>query len=217
MISNGSVAASQPELPAVARFAGKFQVADRTSPARPEAEGAIRLAYGRHFGARVAAFMPYLASYRSALGRGVLGYRPAVEEKLYLESYLELPIESLLERITGRPVDRGDIVEVGQFAVEDRGIVGPLFIDLAPFLRGHGYRWICFTATQKIRRLLERAGLQGLAIATAREDAVREHSDRWGTYYDNDPLVIVGSLDDPAGDWCESLGHHGRLLTAVGA
>jgi len=208
---------SQQGLPVTALFPGRFQVADRWSPVRPDLENAIRNAYGRHFGAAVSGFMPYLASYASDLGQGVLGYRPASDGALYLENYLELPIESMLARLVRRPVSRDAVVEVGQFAVDDRRVVGLLFTELVPFLREQGYEWICFTATHKIRRLLEKAGLRGLVIATAREDAVRGESDRWGSYYDNDPLVVVGRLDDPEGNWCASIAHHGRVLAALGA
>jgi len=206
----------QPGLPIAAIFPGRFRVADSASPVRAELEQAIHHAYGQHFGAQVAGFMPYLASYLSDEGQGVLGFRPADEGRLYLESYLELPIESLLGQIMHRPVDRSTVVEVGQFAVDDRRVVGMLFRELVPFLRGQGYKWICFTATHKIRRLLEKSGLRGLVIATAREDAVRGEADQWGSYYDNDPLVVVGRLDDPQGNWCAPIAHHGRVLAAIG-
>ena len=204
-------------LPVTALFPGRFHVADRWSPVRSELEGAIRNAYGRHFGAEVRGFMPYLASYASDLGQGVLGYRPASDGTLYLENYLDLPIESMLGQLTHRPVSRTTVVEVGQFAVDDRRVVGLLFMELVPFLREQGYEWICFTATHKIRRLLEKTGLHGLVIAAAKQDAVSGESDRWGSYYDNDPLVVVGRLDDPEGNWCTSIAHRGRALAAVGS
>jgi hypothetical protein len=195
---------------------GRFGVADRQSPSRAELEASIRRAFGQHFGAEVRGFMPYLASYLSDEGRGVIGYRPAGDDPLYLESYLELPIESMLSRLTQTQVERHSVVEVGQFAADDVRVVGQLFAELVPFLREQGFLWICFTATHKIRHLLKRAGLTGLTIATAREDAVRGHADQWGSYYDNDPLVIVGNLEDPSGRWCAPLGNHGRMLAAFG-
>lgn len=217
MQTESTIVDAQPGLPITSLFRDSFVVADRDSCARAGLEHAIRHAFGQHFGAHVAGFMPYLASYASDRGQGVLGFRPAAEGSLYLESYLELPIETMLAWISHRPVARSSVVEVGQFAVDDRRVAGRLFHELVPFLRERGYEWICFTATHKIRRLLEIAGLTGLVIATARQDAVRGQADQWGSYYDNDPMVVVGRLDDPQGHWCSRIAHHGRVLTALGA
>ena len=50
--------------------------------------------------------------------------------------------------------------------------------------------------------LLARIGFHGLPIARADEARVRPSADRWGRYYDFDPIVVLGKLDDPQGRWC---------------
>lgn len=159
--------------------------------------------------------MPCLLSYEHPAGSGALGFRPAAEGPLYLETYLDVPVEAFLGDVMRLPVARREIVEVGQFTSDGRKSAGAMFTDLVPFLRERRYAWIAFTATRKIRLMLERAGLRGLAIATARAECVQHGPDAWGTYYSNDPQVVVGNLLDPGGAWCAAVRNHGRLLTVV--
>lgn len=200
-----------PELPA----AGIFEVVGRDSPSRQPLEERIRAGYGKNFGASIARFMPFLLHYESSAGTGALGFRPAALEPLYLETYLESPVEVFLRNITRTQVARKDIVEVGQFVVDDRASAGAMFTDLAPFLACLGFEWIAFTATRQVRRMLAQTGLRGLTIASARQESVRNMADDWGNYYSHDPQVIIGSLRDPRGGWCSALQNHGRVLAAV--
>jgi len=196
---------------------GHFSVESRESALRQELETAIRQGFDTHFGACIEGFMPALASFELQGKKAIIGYRPANAEPLYLESYLDEPIDILLANITNEPVSRSDIVEVGQLVVEDRRIVEPLFRALVPFLLGQGYQWICFTGTHKIRRLLAHTGFAGLAVAYAAESAVSGSGDRWGSYYSNDPQVIVGKLDDPRGSWCSEIRGFPPRVVALGA
>lgn len=193
----------------------RFELVDRDSPSRPAVEERIRRGFARHFGARISAFMPYLLNYEDAMVTGVLGFRPAAEEPLYLEAYLERPVEQLIGNLVRSPVSRADIVEVGQFVIDDPAGAAAMFNRLVPLLRDRGHAWIAFTATRSIRRLLEGAGLRGLVIATASEDCVRRAPDAWGSYYARQPQVVVGKLNDPGGAWCAARRNCGRVLVAV--
>lgn len=176
----------------------RYAVAERSSPQRPQLERRVQQGFGEHFGACISGFMPHLAHFDND---AVIGYRGANEESLYLEHYLDAPIEDVIAKLVGTSVRREQIVEVGQLVVDSREAIGPLFRSLAPFLKGLGFNYICFTATAKIRLLLERAGLRGVTVARASEEAVYHAGDAWGSYYDNDPHIIVGRLDDPRGRW----------------
>lgn len=168
---------------------------------RDALESEIRSRYADHFSACVEGFMPYLLRFTLAEGgeRGVVGLRPASDGELYLESYLDSPIEECIAGLVSYPVARSAVVEIGQLAVEHRRVVVPLFRQLVPFLLQHGYRWVCFTATGPVRALLARAGLSGQQLGTASADRVADRADHWGSYYRHDPRVIVGDLYHPAG------------------
>ena len=146
--------------------------------------------------------MPELAVYRHASGaEGVIGIRNAGAEPLFLESYLERPIEVAVGRCAGMHVRRDQIAEVGQFVIGDRDTVADFFRDLVPFLQSQGYDWVCFTGTNRIRALLSRIGFEGRPVAMATRDRVGASADEWGSYYDHEPVVIVGKLADPHGAW----------------
>ena len=180
-----------------------FSVVDHDSPERASLEARIRSGFGMHFDACIEGFMPRFAHYRHTSGAtGVIGIRRAADEALFLENYLSTPVETAIGAVTGTSVSRDRIAEVGQFVVDDRDIVTGFFRDLVPFLIEHGFDWVCFTGTDRIRALLARIGFHGLPLARADEARVRNVTDRWGRYYEFDPVVILGKLDDPRGRWC---------------
>jgi hypothetical protein len=139
----------------------------------------------------------------------VIGVRRAADDRLFLERYLWRPIEETISDVAGRPVSRNAIAEVGQFVVDDPSIAADFFRDLVPLLIGRGFDWVCFTGTHKIRAILRRIGFNGLPVARGDASAATESGDDWGSYYENEPVVIIGKLADPAGHWCG--GHVARF------
>lgn len=181
---------------------GAFDVIDHDSVERSSLEARIRTGFGNHFGACISGFMPKFAYYEHHSGAGgVIGIRNAAEERLFLEDYLEDSIEGVVTTAAGTTVERCQIVEVGQFVVDDRDIVGAFFQDLVPFLIEQGYDWICFTGTGRVRSLLRRVGFHGKSVAIADPASIDNASDAWGSYYEHDPVVVVGKLSDPEGHW----------------
>src|SRR5688572_22465514 len=75
----------------------------RNEPLRSELEAFVNAAFLRKHGAHVRSFMPTLLSWRDGGARlGVVGLRAAQEEPLYLENYLDSPIERTLAERAGR-------------------------------------------------------------------------------------------------------------------
>ena len=180
-----------------------FTVVEPDSEERAVLEARIRSGFGMHFDACIEGFMPRFAHYRHRSGAtGVIGVRCAADGPLFLENYLNAPVESIIESTTGERTARDRIAEVGQFVVDDRDIVTSFFRDLVPFLTASGFDWVCFTGTDRIRALLARIGFRGLPLARAEQTRVPGSGDHWGRYYDFDPVVILGRLDDPQGRWC---------------
>ena len=185
-----------------------FTLVGPDSAERCSLEHRVRSGFGMHFGACIEGFMPQLAFYRHASGStGVIGIRRAVDEQLFLEHYLDTPIDAVILRSSGIRVQRDRIAEVGQFVVDDREIVGSFFRDLVPFLRSEGFDWVCFTGTRRIRTLLASIGFAGFSIASASLERITDARDDWGTYYEHEPEVIVGKLSDPRGTWFRHSGN----------
>ena len=184
------------------RARNNFFIAEHGSAMRSGLEARVRSGFGHHFDACIEGFMPDLAVYEHAAGgSGVIGIRCAGHEPLFLESYLDDPVETVIHLASGASVLRHEVVEVGQFVVDEREIVADFFRDLVPFLRSRGYTWVCFTGTNRIRALLARIGFAGFQVTAASRNRVSDAQNRWGSYYEHDPIVIVGKLSDPRGDW----------------
>lgn len=180
-----------------------FSLIEPDSFLRGRVEERIRQGYGLHFGACITGFMPRFACYQHQSGAtGVIGVRRAADERLFLERYLVRPVEDTIRDVAGRTVSRDAIAEVGQFVVDEPRIAADFFRDLVSLLIGQGFDWVCFTGTHKIRAILRRIGFNGMSVARGDAGAAAECGNDWGSYYENEPVVIVGKLADPAGYWC---------------
>ena len=94
----------------------------RNEPLRSELEAFVNAAFLRKHGAHVRSFMPTLLSWKvGGAPLGVVGLRAAQEEALYLENYLDSPIERMLAGRAGRQVPRARIVEIGHLASRNWG------------------------------------------------------------------------------------------------
>ncbi len=168
---------------------------------RAELEKLVAAAFERSHGAMVRSFMPTLVGLedRSGALRGAaLGYRGAAGGPLFLEQYLDQPIEqAIAARVAdGRKVERERIVEVGNLA--GRGCRSAMYLvaQLPRFLVGKGYRWLTFTGTSRVREIIEGFGAPLLDLGAADPARLAAGADDWGRYYDTAPRVMAGWLPD---------------------
>ena len=165
---------------------------------REELEHFVHDVFASKHGARVCSFMPTLLAMRNDQGNvcSVAGFRCAAEQGLFLERYLDEPIEYAIASSARQQVSRSEIVEVGNLAGLNCRSAMRLVLDLPRILLDRGHRWIVFTATDTLRQLLAtyHAPLFDLAAATA--SRVENTSDEWGRYYETQPRVMAGYLPD---------------------
>lgn len=168
---------------------------DPHSPRRGEIENFIRTVFAKHYGASVAAFAPHLLMLEED-DRIVAaaGWRAASDERLFLESYLDQAIETVMEQILGRPVPRERIVEVGHLAAEKTGGSLPVFGDLALRLDRLGHEWVVFTATRELIGMFARLGLPLLVLGQADPARLGSDARSWGSYYETRPIVVAGRV-----------------------
>lgn len=163
---------------------------------RDEAEAFIRDTFARHYDAAVPAFAPNLMLIENARGLiAATGWRCAGDEPLYLERYLDTPIEAAMARLAGHPVRRDQIVEVGNLATQKPGASLDVILILARHLDLLGFTWVTFTATSALVGIFARLRLPLLALAPA--DPARlgeEEVAAWGRYYDTAPIVVAGRI-----------------------
>jgi hypothetical protein len=89
------------------------------------------------------------------------------------------------------------ITELAHFCVTHPRIVCQAVPVLANLLHRGGSRYLVCTVTATLRRLFAGKHLTGKVLAPATADRLPfDLRDNWGTYYDHDPLVMAGDLDE---------------------
>lgn len=152
----------------------------------------IQRRFAQEFGASVqTGYTQFLTAGTPGNG-AVLGYRRAGAEPLFLESYLDDPVEEAVSRAFGRTVLRPAIVEIGNLASDNAlatiGLWGSTANDL-----GAQCEVAVATLTVKVRAMFARIGIPVRVLAPARCDVIAEAA-LWGRYYDGDPQVCAGFI-----------------------
>lgn len=171
-------------------------VADESAPRRRDLERFVASHYARCYDARVAAFLPTLLGLvRGEEVLGVVGARRAEPgTTLYLERYLDLPVEAVLSSRRGSPVVRTDLVEVGNLAGCEAGSGRALVTTLASWLHARGIPWAVFTGTTALRNAFARLGIEATDLGPADPARLGAEGAAWGRYYDTEPRVTVVSV-----------------------
>jgi hypothetical protein len=162
---------------------------------RSEIEHYIHRSFLQAYGADVHLFMPELMSLRSDAGllMGALGLRRASDDVLFLEQYLERPVEQLLAAQINSPVDRDGIVEVGNLAVSGAGGGRWLITALTAYLYASHKKWVVFTAGPVLCNAFSRMGLDLIELGDADPSRLElDEQGTWGSYYDQRPKVMAG-------------------------
>lgn len=149
------------------------------------------------YGARLYTYMPHLFGATDPHGRLVaaFGLRKASQGALFLERYLDEPIEALIRARSGEEATRDQIAEVGNLAGATPGALRSLIPRLALLLRDEGIRWVAFTGSARICNGFARLGLPLQTVAPALIDRLCEEERAcWGTYYANAPSVMIGDV-----------------------
>ncbi|HEX9179389.1 MAG TPA: thermostable hemolysin [Burkholderiales bacterium] len=179
---------------------------ERTSTQRRQIESFIARRFAEAYGARINSFLPVLVALVDRPGNVVAaaGYAAAGDGPLFLERYLDRPIEAAFETSAGRPVLRDSVVEIGNLAARTPGGTRYIALAITGLLARLGFEWAAFTATQQVRNAIARCGLVPYDFGLASGSAMGEAVVNWGTYYDNDPRLVGGSLSGAAALLAES-------------
>ncbi|ALX96912.1 MULTISPECIES: thermostable hemolysin [Serratia] len=156
----------------------------------------IQHEYGRQFNALIPHFLPYLLGMYRADGVlvGACGLNRADNAPLYLERYLDAPIEEVVATQTGTILPRNRLVEIGNFACSESGNARIMFAAICRLLCENQLDYVAFTGTKKLRNIFHRLHLTPLELAPALPDRMGEDAQAWGEYYQGQPCVMVGDL-----------------------
>jgi len=177
--------------------APRVEVLGRSHPGRAEAEAFAVRRFAEAFGARARADHPLIAVLRAADGEVLAsaGVRFAEAEPLFLERYLDGPVEAEVERRLGAPAPRASIAEIGAFASIHPAWSLRLFEALPMWLStAAGRRYAVATLRPELARALGRAGFRLQPIAEADPARLGDEASAWGAYYDGAPKVYAGRV-----------------------
>lgn len=135
-----------------------------------------------------------LSVSRGTDARAVLGYRRAGEDPLFLERYLDAPVEICLAAALGRPVERTSVIEIGNLAADDAFALIALWGSAANDL-GAQCEIAVATLTASLRAMFRRIGVPLVVLAPAGIELADEPA-RWGRYYEGEPMVCAGVIAD---------------------
>jgi len=136
------------------------------------------------------AYASYCGVERDGRARAAIGFRRADAGPLFLERYLDQPVEATVALALGSRVPRSDIIELGNFAADDAFAMIALWSRAANDL-ATGCEVAVATLTAPLRSMLRRMSVPIHVLAPA----MRERADdpaAWGRYYDTDPQVCAG-------------------------
>ncbi len=162
---------------------------------RQELERYVSRKYLQVHNAHVNEYLPILVGIHDGSELvGVFGLRPGRYRPMFLEQYLDGPIEQQVASISKQPVDRSALMEIGNLAITRKGY-GPLaMVLMAMSLAEADYEWMVFTVTEQVERLMKYLGFEPHYLVSADPDRLKGDQLLWGSYYENNPRVMVGSL-----------------------
>lgn len=113
---------------------------------------------------------------------------------LFLEQYLQQPIERVVSRLAGAPVERRQIVEVGNLAARSGGSARLIIVVMTWLLARRNLDWVVFTGAASLINSFQRLGLNPLLLGDADPQRLGSEQHSWGSYYAGRPQVFAGSI-----------------------
>jgi len=138
-------------------------------------------------------FSDYVAAGREPDRLAALGYRRASEGTVFLEGYLDRPVELAVGAALGRSVARSAIVEIGNFAADNALVMLELWGTVANDLAASSEVAVA-TLTAPLRRIFERVGVPFVPLGPARAERLGAAAGDWGSYYRQDPQICAGMI-----------------------
>jgi len=170
-----------------------IDVIGQHAPHRSAVEQSIMRKFETSYGAQLSHFLPDLIKLGISGDVGaVAGVNFAQTNSLFLEQYLDRPVEQAIAAAFMTPVDRDQIVEIGNLAANVPGLAYSLFAVLATVLSKAGFRWVVCTATPQVAAMLAKLKFTAQPLCDADPSRLESGSADWGAYYASRPRVMAG-------------------------
>jgi hypothetical protein len=175
---------------------GKISITANHAHERGEVEAFIESIYAKTYGAVIGQHYPTLISVRDTDGRilAALGFRAAGHGRLFLEQYMDAPVENGIAAAFGIPLSRDKVVEIGNLASAGHGAAVFLFAALMAYLECMGFTHLALTGTKVLRGYFAKLGLDPRDMGKADPARLADGGASWGSYYDTEPRLIAGDV-----------------------
>lgn len=164
------------------------------SPERKDVEQFIHDVFADSYDANVQQFMPQLISLRDENQQLVaaFGMRKADQEPLFLERYLDEPIEVVISSRFNRVITRHEITEIGNLAVANPRNAGVLIAHVIKHSLDVKVAWCVATAHHTLQNGLIKGGRDVYALQSANKARLTGiEQATWGRYYDQLSQVVA--------------------------
>jgi Thermostable hemolysin len=161
---------------------------------RKEVESFIHAVFKNAYGAEITAFMPHLVALRDSNGilMAAFGLKKAADGPLFLERYLDEPIEALLSKKLGSNISRHQITKIGNLAVANPRNAGILIAQVIQHSLDMGIEWCVATAHHSLQNGVIKGGRDVYPLFPADKARLSaEEQIKWGSYYKNMPQVVA--------------------------
>lgn len=162
--------------------------------ARAEVEAFIKAVFKQAYGAEINHFMPQLVALRDSNGvlMAAFGWKKASAGPLFLEQYLDEPIESLISKTLGKQITREEITKIGNLAVANPRNAGILIAHVIQHSLDIGIQWCVATAHHSLQNGLIKGGRDVYPLYNADKARLTvEEQAKWGSYYQHMPQVVA--------------------------
>ncbi len=171
--------------------------ADGDTVLRRRLENSVARHFASVYGARVSQFMPMLLGIESnGEIQAVVGLRPASDGHLFLQQYLDQPIDRLIEQATAMVTCESSVIEVGNLVSRSPGMARLLITALTHYLFTCEFQWVAFTGTPLLLNSFSRLTLSPVVLADADPARLAHDAREWGSYYATRPKVMAGYIPE---------------------
>ncbi|HSH86608.1 MAG TPA: thermostable hemolysin [Methylophilus sp.] len=163
---------------------------------RAEVEAFIAEVFYRAYRARIKHFMPRLIALRDEEHHlmAAFGMREASDSVLFLEQYLDEPIEAIISKRFGQTILRSEITEIGNLAVANPRNSGILISHVIEHSLAANVQWCVATAHHTLQNGLIKGGVDVRPLhAVNPERLPADERVHWGSYYEQTPQIIAVS------------------------
>jgi len=189
------IPAAKKALNRLLRLKPAFSLNNPYSPQRPALETYIGQQFSDTYGATITEFLPLLSSMEcNGNISAVAGIRPARQTDLFVEQYLDAPIEVILSQLNQTSIDRSSIVEIGNLSATHRGATLLFFVVQIAMLHEAGIKWDVFAATNQVETIMSKLNFVSLDLGPADPSRLGDDASSWGSYYETQPTILATDI-----------------------